>query len=447
MKERVLSIFNIRPGERTPLLLFTLILFANMLSLETTFVVATSGFLSQIGVEQVPILWLVDMTIILVGTAGYSLVIDRLPRKTLLQWLIFSLAMVYLLIRVLFTYNTPDWLTYPLLYLLAEQQFLLVPIIFWALANDVYNVSQTKRLFPIMAAGGVIGGILGNTLAASSADFFIQRGLAPYELLLVNALILLISFATFQIFGRQIQTANRQDRSMSAMRETLKEGWDFVKNVDTFRYLTIVMLGMGFALTILEFHFLTITSQTFEGLAFQTFYGWFRVAQTVAILLMQGLIASRIINRVGLKKVFSVLPVSLVVLTLGVLAIPGAIGIITARLLGRVFLFGLDEPARKSLQGLIPDERRGRVSAFLDGYLYATGTIVASLILIALLAAVGVGWLSGNALVWVYLVGGVVIGLVSIWAAQRLRVKYDTSMLNWRLARRRRRSSNFNLDF
>ena len=45
------------------------------------------------------------------------------------------------------------------------------------------------------------------------------------------------------------------------------------------------------------------------------------------------------------------------------LAWPGIVGITLGNLLTRVVLLGVDEPARHAFQGLVPDERRGRVSA------------------------------------------------------------------------------------
>jgi AAA family ATP:ADP antiporter len=53
---------------------------------------------------------------------------------------------------------------------------------FWSLATDVMTEGEGKRLFPIIAAGGTIGGILGAQIAARA----IER-LHPYHLMLVAA--------------------------------------------------------------------------------------------------------------------------------------------------------------------------------------------------------------------------------------------------------------------
>jgi hypothetical protein len=328
---------------------------------------------------------------------------------------------------------------------MADQQLVLFPLAFWALTNDTYSVAQTKRLFPLIAAGGVIGSILGNGLAAGSVSLFAPRGLGSYELLVANSLLMLVAYLVFSVASRNLKLSPRQDTTMPHVRDTIKEGWDFVANVEAFRYLALAMLGVGFAMTVIEFRFLEVSFQ--EVTQFQTFYGLFRIGQTLLTLVVQGFLAGRLIERVGLRSVFLVLPAVCLSVISGVLALPGLVSIVVARLLGRVGMYAVDEPARKSLQGLIPIERRGRVSAFLDGYLYAVGTIVACLLMAGLMGAEALGWLHSQVTVRIYLGLGAVILIGAIVSAWRLRATYDTSMLNWRLARRQRRSFSLDIDF
>ena len=35
-------------------------------------------------------------------------------------------------------------------------------MVFWNLANDLFNTRQSKRLFPLITAGGVLGGVVGS---------------------------------------------------------------------------------------------------------------------------------------------------------------------------------------------------------------------------------------------------------------------------------------------
>ena len=101
--------------------------------------------------------------------------------------------------------------------------------------------------------------------------------------------------------------------------------------------------------------------------------------------------------------------------------------------------FTVDELARKSFQSLVPEERRGRVSVFIDSYLYSAASIAGSLITGAIVFA-GLR-LGVPQYYYAYLAAGVAAAAVGLWAALRLRAVYDFSLLNWRLKRRERRSS------
>lgn len=442
-----MKLSSIRPDERRALILFSLIMMVNMLTLEGSFVVSTGGFLDTIGPQQLPLLWIADMALVLIGTTVISAFIDRWPRKQLLSWVLFGLAFFFLFIRALFVYGIPVWGAYPFLYMVAEQQLMVIPIIFWAMANDIFNIQQSKRFFPLIAASGVIGGVVGNILAVSLANYFAARGQESYEMLVINSLLLFLLFVVFQILGRNVHATARQAREGDTLREMLADGWDFVRNVDVFRYLAIAMLGVGFSLTIIELNFLDVLNDHFSGIQFQTFYGLFRIVQTIAIVFVQAFLSSRLLNLFELKRIFVILPSVCALVILAAFLFPGVYAIAVGRLVGRTILFGIDEPSRKSLQGLIPDEKRGRVSSFLDGYLYASGTIAASALLVFLIWGSKAGWIPVHVDAWVYLGAGALVSLVSIWAISKFWLTYNASMLDWRLARRKRRSSVLDLDF
>jgi AAA family ATP:ADP antiporter len=58
---------------------------------------------------------------------------------------------------------------------------------FWSLATDLLSEADGKRLFPLVAAGGTIGGIVGAQIAAHAL-----RHLDPYQLMLIAAGVLVV---------------------------------------------------------------------------------------------------------------------------------------------------------------------------------------------------------------------------------------------------------------
>jgi ATP/ADP translocase len=446
---RLSQLLNVAPGEWKLVLSLFALFVIDTLVLELSDVVATAGFISQVGASGILWLWVIDMLITLVVTSAFASVIDRMSRVKLMVWLLGGLTLLYLVLQVLFHAGAPSWLTYPALYILADVQLSVFPLIFWTLANDVYSMSDGKRLFPIIGAGSALGSILGNGLAAGAAVAIEQSGGSELNLLIVAA-ALLASGIPVLLFAFHHQTIRaRQARDPQAsVRETMRVGTDFFKNVPFFKYLAVVMLLAGLALTIVEYNFLSVTERSLTtDLQFQAFYGTYKLVLIVSVFLGQGVLTGRLLKKVPVKNAFMVLPATLVIVGGGLLFVPGLLGAALGRFLARLIQRGWDDLARKSVQGMIPDERRGRVSIMMDSYFYTIATLVGCLMLGALQLAAGWGWLSADGAITVYLVIVAVAAVGALAASLRMRTLYESSLLNWRLARARRKSVLDGLEF
>ncbi len=434
---------RIQAAERGRFAVLALLLFVNALALESNEVVATSGFISSIGVNQIVLIWALDMTIIVFTSGIYSLFVDRTRRPRLAITLFTSFAAIYAALYALFLVSRSP-VMYALLLVINDQQWLLFPLVVWALANDMFAVASAKRLFPLLGIAAFAGGIIGNMTAATVAQLF---G-ANFSLLLFNALLLFTTGAILYFALKRVKLTVRQSRERISALDALQEGLGFVREVPVFRYLTITMILLGIGLNAIEFDFLSrVASSITEVSDLQTFYGGFKVAVALGLLLAQAVIAPWLLNHLGFKHVFMVMPaVMLLGLALAALG-PGLIGVVLGNYLIRVSKVGVDEPASRAFQGLVPDERRGRVSAFLEGYLYPVGSILGSVTIAVLLGAASAGTIAESSVRVIYLALALVAACVALLAASRIRVDYDRSMLNWRLQRRKRGSTLATLEF
>ena len=449
MKQSKWQIFNIRDGEHK--LVFSLIgiLAISTLVLELSDVIATGGFVSKIGPRNIVWLWIIDMLITITTAGVYALAVDKTERVKLLQVLLLGFAALFFGLRFLFNFTNLDWLSYPLLYILTDQLYAVFPLAFWALANDLFGAAQGRRLFPIITMGTIIGSVLGNGLAASSGWILERTGGESPSLLLVGATVLFVGFLVVRLTlsGREIKA--RQVRVVEFdVRETIRTGWDYVKNVPIFKFLAISMLFSGLAFAILEYHFLfSIDAEVSTNpLQFQAFYGSFKIVVIISTLLVQALFSSKYLERVGLRNSFIVQPIALAVGSLIAIAVPGIYGAAGARYIIRLVQQSWDEPARKSLENLVPDERRGRVSVMIDRYLYDVSTIVGALVL-GILLFLSTLWISADLVIWIYLGLTLLAALVAVFSAFRLRSKYEESLLDYRFARSRRRSVLDGIEF
>ncbi|TET49378.1 MAG: hypothetical protein E3J64_09740, partial [Anaerolineales bacterium] len=349
---------------------------SNSMAQQVSGIVAISGFLEEGGVNQILVVWSIDMILIVVTTALQSLIIDRFDRITLMRWLVFAFAAVFAGLRVLFTFLPVGWLNYSLLYLVSEQQWLFFPLVFWVLANDVFDMAQSKRLFPVIASLGFIGKLAGIGIAAVSPGLFAQMDIKPEEILTINILIYMFAFLLIST-GLQRAKVRRTAQKQETVRETLTEGWGFVREVLSFRYLMLAIVALIVCDTVLEFRFLVVSDQTFvtPG-SYQAFYSLYRLCITLASFAVQSLLTSRIITRLGLKNAFLILPFTALTGAAWMLALPGIVSSVGGIVLQKLPAFTVDESARKAFQALVPEERRGRVSMFMASYLFAAGTLI-----------------------------------------------------------------------
>lgn len=427
-----------RSGEAKIAISLGLILMINSMALNISDVVAVSGFVGQVGTPQILILWLVDMGLILLTTSLQALVIDRYARLSLLRTMSLVIMAIYIVLRIMFTIGTPAWLNFSLLFLLAEQQALFIPLVFWVFANDVLELSQAKRLFPFIASWAFIGQMLGLGLAGLAPGLLQRLNIDASELLSLNVLLFLGAFVLMSGGLRNARVRETVHKSETAL-ETLTEGWNFIREVASFRYLMIATLGIFVVLTILDFNFLVFADTTpqIAGDNFQRFYALYYLILTVVAFIIQLFVTSRLIERMELKNTFFITPITLLAGIAWTIALPRFIFIALAQAIGYLARDTISDPAGRAFQALVPEERRGRVSIFMDSYMYAGGTILGCAIIGVVLLIVG----SPLQAFTIYLPIGAVFSIVAIWAVLRLRNVYETSLLNWRLKRRSRGAS------
>ena len=430
-------VFKIRSGEAGLVFALGFLLLGNAVAYQVSDIVAVSGFLSEGGVNKILIVWVIDSVLIFFATGLQSLIIDRFHRVKLIKWLIFGLALVFTALRMLFLFEGLAGFNYALLYLVAEQQLLFFPLVFWVLANDMFNMSQSTRLFPLIASMSFVGKLLGIGVTLVSPNLFRQLDIESEDVLFLNVFIYLLAYLVAWVGLRKADIRETRQQH-ETVKETLMEGWGFVREVLSFRFLALAIIAMLVCDTVIEFRFLVVSDAQFSDPAqYQTFYSWYRLGLLTVSFIIQGFFTSRIITAVRLKNAFFIKPISVLIGALVAIFKVDLVGSVIGVVLLRLPQYTVDESSQKAFQALVPEERRGRVSIFMDSYLYCIGVIIGCLftggiVLLGILTDFG-GYF------YVYLGLAVLASLFAVWAIYKMRGVYDVSLLNWRLKRRQRR--------
>ena len=336
-----------------------------------------------------------------------------------------------------------DWLpvvAIGLAWLLADQLTFLMPLLVWSLASDEFNVAESRRIYPWIVTWTYAGQIIG--LGVSAVSPWLLGGLdVPLTVLLVAAPVICLVIALGLPKALTGSHAAQGTARPENVREAIAGARDFIEGVPVWRHFLLASLLTFSAGVTLYLVFLASAEGIFEAdaAALQTLLGWAGLAWFGVCWAIQAWGAERLQNRIGIPGVLLILPLSIVVG--GLILVAGSLtGSLAVLLVGVSFWlvprWSVDENARRSALALVPDERRARVSFVVDLLPVAIGLIVSGP-----LALIGV--LTGQ--YWLIAVLCVVIAALAVWPSLRVRREWDDSLLNWRL-RRRKHNRGLTLD-
>ncbi len=447
------KIFQLKLAEWKKVLPLLILLAVDAVVGQFAEVVATSGFIDQLGIRELPWMWMGSMVISVAATTAFALVVDQSKRVNLMSWVLGGFMAAYGTVALLLGLHAPDLAIYPLLYIITEVQYIVFPLALWALAGDLFGLADSRRMFPVIAAGGAFGNILGNALAALLAVLFAPTGggtvgtMSTVVVLYAASLLLIrLTLARVPVRARNL---NKSDKSSLNLKEDLHVWQDFFKNVPLFRNLglTIFLVGLGF--TLLEFYFLRAVDARFQGQPsdFQTFYSVYKILLYSLLWLVQGVLSAVLVKHTELKRSFTALPLTLTLGLLVMVAFPVFVVVVAGQFIARVVQWGWDHPSRSVMLGLVPDERRGRISSAINSFVYAASTVLGSALILIFLALEHFKWLSSDLGTRLPLLMALFTALGAVWFSVRLRDSYEKSLLNWRLARSKRKSVLDGLEF
>ena len=322
------------------------VIFGNSIAQKIAEISAISGFVNDVGVNSFLILLIGSSAISIITTAFQSFLIDRFDRLTLLRNTALVMGAAFLFLRILLILQVPNWLSYSFFYLLCEQQFTFFPLFFWLLANDLFSVTQTKRIFPLLSAWGFSGDLMGIGVATLFPLIILKINaeipnlpisIKPSEeASTINILIYVLIYFLLRspLKRNKVYRTNQTFENLYTM---ASEGWSFVRQVPSFCYLGMSVLAFAICEVIIEFKFYLDSTHTFtDSERYQAFLGIFVLARLLIYVVVQGFLTRQIMTSVSLKNIFLIQPFSSILGVSLLLVAPGLAGSTVGVLLQKV---------------------------------------------------------------------------------------------------------------
>jgi len=184
--------------------------------------------------------------------------------------------------------------------------------LFWSLVNEAYDPRRAKRevarIGSAAAAGGVLGALLAERLAAWSLDSLGFVALATIHLG--------CAFASWRM-----RVPNSSAGRVAG--ESWLKGLRAARSHSLIRGVVLLVVVNALAAGLIDYAFKAQAAARFTGPELLRFFAFFYLAIGIATLLVQGLLARYLLERGGLQGALSQLPLGVLAGSFGALLIPG----------------------------------------------------------------------------------------------------------------------------
>lgn len=390
---KVLSLLSIRPGEgQLVLLLIGQGFFLGIASLLGR-TVAYSLFLVEFDADSLPYAY-IGISIFATGiTFLYLRLGERFSLAKLLTVNFAFIVLMYLGLRAGLGLSVGRWVIFSLPVVFGVINTLTI-IAFWGQSGRLFDLQQGKRLFGLLGTGSEIATLLGGFVLVP-----LSVGWVGTPNLLVMASFFMAVVLGFQIYQNRLYA----DR-LNVPPEGSGQGKDkrHVSSASQLERNYVLLIFATFALFILGIYFVdNIFYSQVEGRyesadAISSFLGRFFGLTSIVVLLIQSVVAARLLKRYGLGVVMLLTPVALLIFS-GLMAITGTIWgmaplffwLAVGANFTRWVLDTVDNAAVNMLYQPLPAQQRTRAQTVVDGIIYPVAIGAAGVALLFLRNVLG----------------------------------------------------------
>lgn len=365
--------------------------------------VLIASFLTHVGINRLPLLFLVNASFTMLGVLIFKRWIHKVKKELLIAFIVLTAA-AFLIASTLFI-NTNAILFFTLL-LTAEAVLLAQLMILISLFNEeLFSPLESQRSFPIIESAETLGGIAGGLLLALFAN-----QLPGYKFILIWALSLLLILPIVLRFNRK--TMHVPDLGLESKEkepEKWSESFSEMKKTPFLKGLMLVVILHWGMMNMVEFQYTKAIQQDVYSVqeetlvleendlnvhlaaetsdaALSTQYeqkitqklGLLHVVFNAAALIIQLILASRIITSLGVVSSLLIHPL---VTLLNLMGLSLRFGFVTAAMTrGSFELTGLIfNNAYESSYYAIPHHKREMAKELMQGIMKPLGAVLGTL--------------------------------------------------------------------
>src|SRR5262245_22084351 len=372
-------IFGIREGEWFRVLLMFSYLFLLIACYITTKSVRDAMFLTEIGVNQLPYVFILIALVVGSISSAYSRAAARVSLKSLIRTtsliVISNLFLFWLLLP-----GTGAWMYY-VLYIWVSVFGVITASQFWLLANHVFNAREAKRLYALVGAGGVLGGSFGGGFTSFGAHVFGTPNLLLWCMGFMGLTILIL-----ELVSREAPTAQTPISLDEEQTAGSSETWRLLRLIWASRHLTMLTAILGITVIVesfVDFELKSLSKQLF-GTQDQltSFFGSLFAYLGTLSMLFQILLTGRVLKRFGVGASILFMPIALLTGSLVLALFPTLWAVGFLKISDVSFRYSIHRSGVELLYLPVPISIKNQVKGFIDMFIDRFGRGLGGLLLI-----------------------------------------------------------------
>lgn len=371
-----------------------------------------------VGSQSLPLFYGVVFVLMLLLAPLFGALVARFSRQRLLVWIYsFFIACLLAFVPAFVLQDRIGARELGVVFFAWVSVFnLFVVSLFWSVMADIFSAGQARRVFSLIALGGMAGAIFGPLLTRALVYWL---GVAP--LLVVSALALAVALALMLRLVARHAAREGNARAGAAIGGSLWAGVRELWSRPFLRYMALLML-LGDGIGTLAYALVAdyAKAHLVDTVARTAFYNDLDLATNTLGVLLQLSLTRWLLVRLGpgwglmLPAVVNVgLLIAVAIVGHGNLALLGATVPMLAVMMvtTRGFAYGMTKPAVDALYTRVPRETRYKGKNFVETAVWRFGDLVVTSA-VSGLRAVGIG-VAGLA------VAGTGVALAATWVSRR----------------------------
>jgi ATP/ADP translocase len=330
-------------------------------------------FLSRHNPQYLAVLYIfVAVFVALITLFAAKMLAD--PRRRILRLLlIYSVASV--LILCWGTLRFDIFPVSPFLYLFCEVSATAINLQFWAVAGDIFEPQESKRVFGLLAGGGMAGSIVGGLLVNTAG-----MAIGTVNLVAVAAGVLLFCVITAQQLAKH---QGRTDALPVKEKQSLRKGFRYVLTDSYPKTFGLLMLISSVLTSFVDYYFRISAQSRLQEDQLVALFGQlnFFVGVISAVFLL--FFSGRILRRIGIFNYLGIVPIGMVFACVLSIISPMFFAVYVLKIIENSGSLSINQAGFQLLYNPVRTALRAPTRGVIDGFIKKLGFAIGGILILA----------------------------------------------------------------